>query len=210
MYFWEYTVWTPYLKAIQPAWANICIELRWNTFAPRVRTIHMSAAPVIFIYKWDYGTTSDPCNLYRTPHPSMTPWPCLDNGGLWFPRWLPAPTPPCPCPPYAPAGLASTCTHRRDLNTRPPTHSNARTHARTHIPPTQCGQHIWLSVICYWLPFNPIWPLLITWSGVWWLCVSKATINGQLIPIVPIVPHDSTHVSPPQTVLWCSGVEVRA
>ena len=78
MYFWEYTVWTPYLKAIQPACANICIELRWNTFAPRVQTMHMSAAPVVFIYKWDYGTTSDPCNLHRTPHPYMTPWPCLD------------------------------------------------------------------------------------------------------------------------------------
>lgn len=30
-----------------------------------------------FINKWDYETTSDPYNLHHTPHPSMTPQPCL-------------------------------------------------------------------------------------------------------------------------------------
>ena len=38
-------------------------------------------------------------------------------------------------------------------------------------------------------------------------CVSKATINGQLIPIVPIVPHDSTLISPTQ-MLRCRSESV--
>lgn len=64
-----------------------------------------------FINKWDYGTTSDPHNLHHTPHPSMTPRPCLVITVMvygFLAGALQQQCHPALCPPSAPAGVAST------------------------------------------------------------------------------------------------------
>lgn len=166
-----------------------------------------------FIYKWDYGTTSDPYNLHHTPHPSMTPQPSLDITMTVY-------------------GFLLGAVHRHH-----PTHALhvAPTHTHTLTPPWpeyQAHTHIHTSLlnvvvtfvhqfhVCYRSLLNPVWTLSLTTSYLFHdmyagrLCVDvqyTVSVPKHLIPVAPRHPPSSYHrYTQCVTDLWCSGVEVRA